>query len=222
MKVTGHVQEEHEMRNPSSSQAVMRKSWKQKVTQLEGGSAGMTSHGEVVNPPRALVTTSAKQRGSGVSAGPGHDAWQTHFSAFGAQDVNKTLKDYTDNSTIVVYNQVDGSMMSCEGGDGVKKCCTGLFESLSDTSDLHAPGQVVKEASASGRGTVVLSWSPSSLVTTSANQSGSGNFVAIPGKGICSESFSWRGSEASWLNGHPTLSHEECEVSCRNNPACMM
>ena len=106
VKATGHVQEEHEMRNPSSSQAMTRKSCNQKVTQLEGGSASITSHGEVVNPP-------------------------------------------------------------------------------------------------------------SSLVTTSANQSGSEDVVAIPGQGICSESQSWR-KDSSWLNGHPTLSQEECEALARD------
>ena len=100
-------------------------------------------------------------------------------------DYSGTLKDYTDNSTIVVYNQVDGSMMSCEGGDEVKKCFTGLFGSLSSMGCSQAD--------------LMRSWSPSSLVTTSANQSGSGNVVAIPGQGICSESESWRGAESSGL-----------------------
>jgi len=31
-------------------------------------------------------------------------AWDNHFSAFGAQDVDKIMLDYTEESQIVVYN----------------------------------------------------------------------------------------------------------------------
>ena len=76
VKATGHVHEEREIGNPSASQARTRKSWKQKVTQLEGGFAVITSHGDVVNPPRALVTTFANQSGGeDVVAIPGQGMW---------------------------------------------------------------------------------------------------------------------------------------------------
>jgi len=91
--------------------------------------------------------------------GPVHDAWDNHFSAFGAHDVDKILKDYTDKSTITVYNQVDGSQSVFEGLDGVKDCFIGLFDSLFDMSDVKAPIQVVKEARGSESGSVFLIWS---------------------------------------------------------------
>merc|ERR1719207_292447 len=39
-------------------------------------------------------------------ASPVGDAWKNHFSAFGEQDVDKILKDYTDKSEVIVYNTV--------------------------------------------------------------------------------------------------------------------
>ena len=38
--------------------------------------------------------------------GPVQASWDNHFAAFGAQDVDKILLDYTEKSTIKVYNQV--------------------------------------------------------------------------------------------------------------------
>merc|ERR1712232_1444388 len=91
--------------------------------------------------------------------GPVHDAWDNHFSAFGAHDVDKILEDYTEKSIITVYNQVDGSQTVFTCLDGVKKCFAGLFKSLFDMSDIKAPIQVVKEASDSEPGSVFLIWS---------------------------------------------------------------
>eukprot|EP00746_Dinoflagellata_sp_MGD_P036075 gnl/MRDRNA2_/MRDRNA2_186503_c0_seq1.p1 gnl/MRDRNA2_/MRDRNA2_186503_c0~~gnl/MRDRNA2_/MRDRNA2_186503_c0_seq1.p1 ORF type:complete len:374 (+),score=70.08 gnl/MRDRNA2_/MRDRNA2_186503_c0_seq1:58-1122(+) len=101
-------------------------------------------------------------------SGPVHDAWQNHFSAFGAQDVDKILKDYTESSVITVYNQADGSQNVYEGLDGVKKCFTGLFENLYDTSDLKAPIQIVQEGGDGGQAEVFLIWSAKASGYTTA------------------------------------------------------
>jgi len=80
-----------------------------------------------------------------TGSGPVHAGWANHFAAFGAQSVEDVLKDYTDESVITVYNQVDGSKTEYSDLSGVTDCFTGLFESLSDTSDLAAPIQHVEE-----------------------------------------------------------------------------
>jgi len=92
-----------------------------------------------------------------VASGTGavHDSWNNHFAAFGAQDVDKVLQDYTNKSVITVYNQADGTKTVFKGLDGVKDCFTGLFKSLFDTSDLAAPIIHVEEDT----GMVFLVWS---------------------------------------------------------------
>jgi hypothetical protein len=85
-------------------------------------------------------------------------AWDNHFAAFGAQDVEKILQDYSEQSVITVYEQSTGSRTVYSGLDGVRTCFDGLFKSLFDTSNLDAPVQVVKEASLVEPGSVFLIW----------------------------------------------------------------
>lgn len=88
------------------------------------------------------------------------DAWNNHFSAFGEKDLDKIMDDYTQESTIVVFNQVTGMKTKFKGLAMIKDFFKGLFESLSDTSDLAAPVQIVEEPSSLGEpGTVFLTWS---------------------------------------------------------------
>ena len=79
-----------------------------------------------------------------------------HFAAFAAQDVDAILLDYTDDSQIIVYNQVDGGYNVFEGLSGVETYFTGLFDSLYDVSDLAAPLIEVEEKP---YGQVFLIWS---------------------------------------------------------------
>ena len=78
--------------------------------------------------------------------GPVQASWDNHFAAFGAQDVDKILLDYTEKSVIKVYNQVTGELVEFKGLKAVKECFTGLFKDLSDLSGLAAPAIRVEEA----------------------------------------------------------------------------
>jgi len=86
-------------------------------------------------------------------------AWDNHFSAFGGQDVEKILLDYTEKSTITVYEQLSGTKTEFKGLAGAKQCFEGLFKNLFDCSDLAAPVQVVKETTDTTAGSVFLVWS---------------------------------------------------------------
>jgi len=90
---------------------------------------------------------------------PVHDAWQNHFEAFGAQDVGKILKDYTEDSTITLFDIVANEEHSFKGLRDVATVFKDLFHTLSDTSDLRAPVQVVKGATDCVPGEVFLIWS---------------------------------------------------------------
>ncbi|CAM9961291.1 unnamed protein product [Choristocarpus tenellus] len=66
-------------------------------------------------------------------------AWDNHFSAFGAQDVDKILLDYDDNSKITTWNLVTDEKEVYEGVEGARTLFEGLFKALPDLSDLGAP-----------------------------------------------------------------------------------
>ena len=90
--------------------------------------------------------------------GPVQASWDNHFAAFGAQDVDKILLDYTEKSTIKVYNQVTDELTEFKGLKAVKECFTGLFSDLSDLSGLAAPAIRVEEATEDKAGMVFLVW----------------------------------------------------------------
>jgi hypothetical protein len=73
------------------------------------------------------------------SAGPVHKGWDNHFAAFGAQDVEKILLDYTEESEIITYDMNTGDQHKFTGLAGVRKAFEGLFAELSDLSGLAAP-----------------------------------------------------------------------------------
>ncbi|GMH80821.1 hypothetical protein TrST_g10635 [Triparma strigata] len=84
------------------------------------------------------------------------EAWDNHFSAFGAQDVNKILLDYTEASEIKVHNHHDGSTATHKGLAAIRGCFTSLFAALDDLGTLAAPEVIVEEAPES---MVFLIWS---------------------------------------------------------------
>ena len=65
--------------------------------------------------------------------------WDNHFAAFGEQDLDKIMLDYTEESEMTLYNESDGSKTVFKGLAGVRECFTGLFKSLSDLGTLDAP-----------------------------------------------------------------------------------
>jgi len=89
---------------------------------------------------------------------PTQAAWDNHFSAFGTQDVEKILIDYSEDSVITTFDQTTGTKTEYKGLAGARECFVGLFKSLSDLKDLAAPVQVVKEATADAPGSVFLVW----------------------------------------------------------------
>ncbi len=90
--------------------------------------------------------------------GPVQASWDNHFAAFGGQDVDKVLKDYTENSVIKVYDQITGELAEFKGLKGVKELFTGLFKDLHDTSGLAAPAIRVDPGSEGIAGSVFLVW----------------------------------------------------------------
>eukprot|EP00286_Rhodomonas_abbreviata_P028796 CAMPEP_0181308158 /NCGR_PEP_ID=MMETSP1101-20121128/11300_1 /TAXON_ID=46948 /ORGANISM="Rhodomonas abbreviata, Strain Caron Lab Isolate" /LENGTH=254 /DNA_ID=CAMNT_0023414495 /DNA_START=901 /DNA_END=1661 /DNA_ORIENTATION=- len=79
-------------------------------------------------------------------AKPVQAGWDNHFAAFGAQDVNKILLDYTECSQVIVYDALCDEEVVYRGLDDIRKCFTGLFATLSDLKALAAPVIKVEEA----------------------------------------------------------------------------
>ena len=90
--------------------------------------------------------------------GPVQASWDNHFAAVGAQDVDKILLDYTEKSTIKVYNQVTDELVEFKGLKAVKECFTSLFKDLSDLSGLAPPAIRVEEATEGKAGMGFLVW----------------------------------------------------------------
>lgn len=66
-------------------------------------------------------------------------AWDNHFSAFGAQNVDQIMLDYDENSHVRLFNFDDGSLVEFKGTTAIRELFTGLFTTLSDLSSLAAP-----------------------------------------------------------------------------------
>merc|ERR1712084_102267 len=81
--------------------------------------------------PNSDIAAEVVPTGSGAV----HDAWSNHFAAFGTHNVSRILLDYTEDSTVTVYNHVDRSKTVYRGMSGVEDCFRGLFASLLDMSD---------------------------------------------------------------------------------------
>eukprot|EP00471_Norrisiella_sphaerica_P002338 CAMPEP_0184478568 /NCGR_PEP_ID=MMETSP0113_2-20130426/562_1 /TAXON_ID=91329 /ORGANISM="Norrisiella sphaerica, Strain BC52" /LENGTH=124 /DNA_ID=CAMNT_0026856415 /DNA_START=71 /DNA_END=445 /DNA_ORIENTATION=- len=73
------------------------------------------------------------------------DAWDNHFSAFGAKDMEKILLDYDGNSIVTVFNATKGEKNVFKGVDEVKKMFEGLWKEVSDYKTLKAPVVEVDE-----------------------------------------------------------------------------
>merc|ERR1712205_197353 len=67
------------------------------------------------------------------------DAWDNHFGAFGAQDVDEIMLDYNGSSVLKAFDHRTGDLTTCEGEAEIRDFFTGLFAMLSDCSDLAAP-----------------------------------------------------------------------------------
>ena len=81
-------------------------------------------------------------------------AWDNHFSAFGEQNVEKILLDYTEESEILIWDTKAEKTTRFKGLEGAKTCFTNLFGALSDLSTLKAPLVEVQE----DPGMVFLVW----------------------------------------------------------------
>lgn len=93
-------------------------------------------------------------------------AWTNHFEAFGAQNVEQILLDYTETSEVHVFNQGTGAKDAYVGLEAIGKCFKGLFNQLSDLSGLAAPVVDVNEKQKQ----VFLVWScPSSGVKSASD-----------------------------------------------------
>jgi len=69
------------------------------------------------------------------------EAWANHFAAFGEQDVEKILKDYTDASVVEVHNDAcePPEMEQFTGKAAITGLFEGLFTTLTSTPDLDVP-----------------------------------------------------------------------------------
>merc|ERR1712146_723123 len=68
-----------------------------------------------------------------------------HFNAFGAQDLDKIMLDYNEESVLKAYEQGAGELTTATGVAEIRKFFEGLFGLLTDLSTLDAPVVEVTE-----------------------------------------------------------------------------
>jgi ketosteroid isomerase-like protein len=83
-------------------------------------------------------------------------AWDNHFSAFGAQNVEAVMQDYTEESELRAFDHTSGVLTVANGLSQIQAFFEDLFAMLSDTSGLTAPVVHVTDSPASKQ--VYLVW----------------------------------------------------------------
>jgi len=116
------------------------------------------------SPTSYSLVCAAKKAAAGYAPTSVQQAWDNHFSAFGAQDVDKILLDYDEKSVLKAFNHKEGALTTATGVAEIRDFFVGLFKTLSDLSALAAPVVEVTEAPAKQ---VYLIWScPSSGIAS--------------------------------------------------------
>mmetsp|Transcript_23360 Transcript_23360/g.65135 ORF Transcript_23360/g.65135 Transcript_23360/m.65135 type:complete len:223 (-) Transcript_23360:151-819(-) len=67
------------------------------------------------------------------------EAWDNHFEAFRKQDLEKIMKDYTEESVVRVYSSTDMKKTEFRGTAQIREMFVGLFRDLYDLKTLDAP-----------------------------------------------------------------------------------
>lgn len=84
------------------------------------------------------------------------EAWDNHFTAFGAQDLDKIMLDYTEESVLKCFDSTTEKLDVFTGTAEIRGFFDGLFKQLSDLSTLAAP---VVDATEGPMKQVYLIWS---------------------------------------------------------------
>jgi ketosteroid isomerase-like protein len=95
-------------------------------------------------------------------------AWDNHFSAFGGQNVEAVMQDYTEESELRAFDHTTGVLTVANGLSQIQAFFEDLFHQLSDTSGLTAPVVHVTDSPASKQ--VYLVWTcPTSGIETATD-----------------------------------------------------
>merc|ERR1711998_613165 len=112
--------------------------------------------------------TSADAKIDGYAPQSISEAWNNHFEAFGAQDLDQIMLDYTEDSVLESYESTSGVLTNASGLVEIRQFFTDLFAILTDLSELEAPVVQVTEEPVKQ---VYLIWSCASSGVTFAHDS---------------------------------------------------
>jgi hypothetical protein len=88
----------------------------------------------------------------GVDAGLVQDSYNNHNQAFFTKDVDGLLKDYTEDSTVRIFNQADNSSQIYKGLTEVREAFTTILGIFDDLSGYQGYANDVQENSPHGPG----------------------------------------------------------------------
>merc|ERR1739848_10059 len=92
------------------------------------------------------------------------DAWKNHADAFGSEDLDKIMLDYTDNSIVELYDAEADAVDIFEGKTEIRAMFSNLFETLGMPNPFSVPvDPIIEEPSPTMQfGQVFLLWEAAS------------------------------------------------------------
>jgi ketosteroid isomerase-like protein len=127
-------------------------------------------------------------------------SWDNHFAAFGGQDLDKIMLDYTEASVLESYEFPAGTLTTATGLVQIRKFFADLFHLLHDTSGLTAPVLQVTSSPAQ----VYLAWTaPTSEVKSAAD-----SFFFAHDNTILRQNIVWTRGSVPHTYDAPTTVHQ--------------
>lgn len=157
---------------PEGATPAVQSKWANCSTSIMGAMDGHRLMELAASDKAAVSAASIEAKGNEVLTMKTYDpkttqeAWDNHFGAFGSQNVDKIMLDYTEDSLIRVFNDKDPNERTVDykGLAMISKFFTDLFASLSNLETLKAPVVSIDE----DPGHAFLAWSCSGCGFASA------------------------------------------------------
>merc|ERR1711990_1220827 len=73
------------------------------------------------------------------------DAFKNHLDAFGAQDIEKIMLDYTEDSEIMGHTFNDGNSWTKKGLEEIRGMFTGFWEAVGEWKDISSPVEQISD-----------------------------------------------------------------------------
>jgi len=109
---------------------------------MQAGFGGLPPAPSMVAYPGAVIQAPVAPVYAPMSV---QQAWDNHFAAFGAQDIDKMMLDYDDTSIVKLWNNTTQTQTEFRGMAAIREMFLNIWQEMTDISTLQAPVQDVEE-----------------------------------------------------------------------------